>query len=192
MLAALITTLFTSLAVKEALSQVITSLTVTKTGTPTVQSAPGTITWNVTVTNTGDVTLTGVNVTDSRHGALGGFGALTPGATGFFTIVESDLPSGTYTDQAFAAGWYDPENLTVIGFSDLAECIVTPPNACISLTKTPSATCVLNGTAVSYLYNATNTGLTALTGAIIDNVFGRLGTLLICSLVVGLPSTFLM
>jgi hypothetical protein len=45
----------------------------------------------------------------------------------------------------------------------------------ISLTKTPSATRVLNGTTVSYLYNATNTGYTALTGAIYDNKFGDVG-----------------
>ena len=45
----------------------------------------------------------------------------------------------------------------------------------ISLTKTPSATRVVNGTAVSYLYNATNTGETALTGSIYDDQFGAVG-----------------
>jgi hypothetical protein len=105
------------------------SLTVTKTGVPLSQSAPGTITWNVTVTNTGDVTLTNVNVTDSRHGMLGAFGSLAPGGGGFFTIVETNLPSGDYIDQAFASGYYDPENLTVIGFSDLIECEVTDAGA---------------------------------------------------------------
>ncbi len=101
-------------------------LTVTKTGVPLTQSAPGTITWNVTVENTGDITLTGINVTDSRHGPLGSMGSLAPGGMGWFTIVETDLPSGIYTDQAFAAGWYAPENLTVIGFSDMIECVVVP------------------------------------------------------------------
>jgi hypothetical protein len=48
-------------------------------------------------------------------------------------------------------------------------------NAAILLTKTPSATRVLNGTTVSYLYNATNVGDTALTGAIYDSVFGEVG-----------------
>ena len=46
----------------------------------------------------------------------------------------------------------------------------------ISLTKTPSATRVLNGTTVSYLYNATNLGDTALTGAIYDDEFGLVGS----------------
>ena len=51
-----------------------------------------------------------------------------------------------------------------------------PPTASISLTKTPSATLVLSGTTVSYLYNATNTGETDLTGAIYDDVFGLVGS----------------
>jgi hypothetical protein len=51
-----------------------------------------------------------------------------------------------------------------------------PPTAGISLTKTPSATLVLSGTTVSYLYNATNTGETDLTGAIYDDVFGLVGS----------------
>jgi hypothetical protein len=51
-----------------------------------------------------------------------------------------------------------------------------PPEADISLTKTPSATKVVPGTAVSYLYNATNTGETALTGAIYDDQFGPVGS----------------
>jgi len=106
--------------------QVHPSLEVTKTGTPDTQLAPGTITWNVTVTNTGDVPLTNINVTDSRHGVLGSFSTLAPNATGFFTIVESNLQPGNYTDQAFAAGFFAPENLTVIAFSDPAVCIVKP------------------------------------------------------------------
>jgi hypothetical protein len=44
------------------------------------------------------------------------------------------------------------------------------------LTKTPSATKVVIGTPVSYLYNATNTGETALTGGIYDDQFGLVGS----------------
>jgi hypothetical protein len=51
-----------------------------------------------------------------------------------------------------------------------------PPSAGISLTKTASATKVLSGSSVSYLYNATNTGETDLTGAIYDDVFGPVGS----------------
>jgi len=61
----------------------------------------------VTVTNTGDVLLTAINVTDTRHGVLGSFGSLNPGASGWFTIVESSLPAGTYYDNATAYARYD-------------------------------------------------------------------------------------
>ena len=50
------------------------------------------------------------------------------------------------------------------------------PTAGISLTKTPSSTMVVVGSTVSYLYNATNTGETALTGAIYDDIFGAVGS----------------
>ena len=50
------------------------------------------------------------------------------------------------------------------------------PVAGISLTKTPSATKVVVGSSVSYLYNVTNTGETALTGAIYDDEFGAVGS----------------
>jgi hypothetical protein len=49
------------------------------------------------------------------------------------------------------------------------------PVADISLTLTPSATKVVIGSSVSYLYNVTNTGETPLTGAIYDDQFGPVG-----------------
>ena len=47
----------------------------------------------------------------------------------------------------------------------------------ILLTLTPSKTKVASGASVSYLYNVSNTGETALTGAIVDDVFGPVGNL---------------
>jgi uncharacterized repeat protein (TIGR01451 family) len=152
------------------------SLEVTKTGTPDTQSSPGTITWNVTVTNTGDVPLTGINVTDSRHGNLGAFGVLNPEETGFFTIVEYNLPSGKYTDQAFAAGYYAPENLTVIAFSDLVECEVTPPNASLTVTKTGTPDTQFAPGTITWNVTVTNTGDVPLTGVnVTDSRHGYLG-----------------
>jgi uncharacterized repeat protein (TIGR01451 family) len=102
-------------------------LDVTKTGTPAAQPAPGTVTWNVTVTNIGTVTLTGVNVTDSLHGYLGSTGSLGSGETIFFTIVETNLPAGVYTDVATAYGYYEPDDVVVTD-SGSAECVVGPTN----------------------------------------------------------------
>jgi hypothetical protein len=103
----------------------IASIEVTKTCEPCAQSAPGTITWNVTVTNTGTVTLNAVNATDSRHGYLGSVGTLDPGESIFFVIVEPDLQPDVYTDTATAYGWYQVGD-TVVTDSDTAECVVCP------------------------------------------------------------------
>ena len=92
---------------------------VCKTGTPKIQPFPGTITWNVTVTNTGQLPVTAVNVTDSQHGYLGSIGVLNPGQTVFFTVVESNLPPGTYVDNATAYAYYEPSD-SIISDSDSA------------------------------------------------------------------------
>ena len=98
---------------------------VTKTCEPCAQSAPGTVTWNVTVTNIGTVPLNGVNATDSRHGYLGSVGTLNPGQSIFFIIVDTDLQPGVFTDTANAYGWY-VETDTIVTDSGTAECVVTP------------------------------------------------------------------
>jgi len=98
-------------------------ISITKTGEPAEQLAPGTITWNVTVTNTGDVPLTAVNITDTRHGYLGSIGTLNPGQTIFFVVVETDLPPATYYDIATASGAYQ---LGIVSATDDAECVVNP------------------------------------------------------------------
>jgi hypothetical protein len=101
----------------------VPSISVEKTGSPEEQLAPGTITWNVTVTNTGAVPLNAVNITDTRHGYLGSIETLNPDQTIFFVIVETGLPPGTYNDSATAAGAYDFG--TVNDFDD-ASVIVKP------------------------------------------------------------------
>jgi uncharacterized repeat protein (TIGR01451 family) len=100
---------------------------VTKTGEPEHQRAPGTITWNVTVTNTGNVPLASVNVTDTLHGYLGSIGVLGPGQTIFFVIVETDVAAGVYNDVATAAGWYELGDIVVTDM-DCAKCVVGGPD----------------------------------------------------------------
>ena len=99
------------------------TIKVTKTGTPKIQPAPGVITWNVTVKNTGQAPVTAVNVTDSQHGYLGSIGTLNPGQTVFFVIVESSLPIGTYANNATAYAYYEPSD-SIISDSDCDVCYV--------------------------------------------------------------------
>ena len=92
------------------------------------QPAPGSVTWNVTVANTGDLPLVGINVTDSRHGLLGSVGTLDPGLSVYFLINETGLPAGFYTDNATAYGAFQPDSgpYVVISDSGIAECRVGP------------------------------------------------------------------
>ena len=101
----------------------VPTISVEKTCSPEEQLAPGTITWNVTVTNTGAIPLTAVNVTDTRHGYLGSIGTLNPSQTIFFVIVETGLPPGTYYDSATAVGAYE---FGTVSDYDNASCVVKP------------------------------------------------------------------
>jgi hypothetical protein len=101
----------------------VPTISVEKTCSPEEQLAPGTITWNVTVTNTGAIPLTAVNITDTRHGYLGSIGTLNPSQTIFFVIIETGLPPGTYYDNATAVGAYE---FGTISDSDDASCVVKP------------------------------------------------------------------
>ena len=103
----------------------VAGIRVTKVGKPGMQCPPGTITWNVTVTNIGTMPLYAVNVTDTLHGYLGSIGVLNAGETIFFVVVESALPAGVYTDEATAYGWYQAGDV-VFTDSDSAKCVVGP------------------------------------------------------------------
>jgi len=113
---------------------------VDKTGEPADQLAPGTITWTINVTNTGDVTLTAVNITDTRHDGLGSMLTLAPGQSVIYVIVETGLPPGTYYDNATAYGAYQ---LGIVSDWDDAVCVVRPVYVLkqfVNVTVLPGAT----------------------------------------------------
>jgi uncharacterized repeat protein (TIGR01451 family) len=97
------------------------AISVDKTCSPHDQLAPGTITWTVNVTNTGDVTLTGINLIDTRHGVLASGVILAPGESFSMIAVDSGLPPGTYYDNATAFGAHQ---LGTVSDWDDATCIV--------------------------------------------------------------------
>jgi hypothetical protein len=97
-------------------------ITVTKTGTPDTQIAPGTVTWTITVTNNGDVPLTNVVITDTRHGSIDTIATLAVSQTVTYTIVETSLGPGIYEDCATATGTHQLGEVTD---SDCAEVEVT-------------------------------------------------------------------
>lgn len=163
-------------------TQASPSLTLTKTAAPTsVATAPATVTYAFTLTNTGDVPLTGVRVDDPMFpGAAdvtytwpGAAGVLAPGeqatATATTSLTQPLFDAGVLTNTATATGeppaWYpgtDP-------VSPPATATVAPVHAPrIELTKTGTLTTAGTlptvGDTIEYGFVVRNTGNVTLTG----------------------------
>jgi hypothetical protein len=142
-------------------------LTVTPKATKVVSGTPVAYLYNVT--NTGELPLTGA-IYDDVFGAVGSFVNLQPNGWVGYNITHVITQNTTNTATAYGVDQYG-RNVTDSAFTF----VQVYSGAGIKLTVTPSKTKVVSGTPVSYLYNATNTGETALTGAIYDYTFGPVG-----------------
>ncbi|MFE4669361.1 hypothetical protein ACFRI7_31520 [Streptomyces sp. NPDC056716] len=131
--------------------------------------------YTYTVTNTGDVQLTGITVDDDRvNGVTCETTTLAPGAnttcTGTYTVTAEDVLRGTVTNVATAQGTTDGTTVTSPPDEETIT-VVTPAEPGLSLEKTVDASRVYRpGDQVTYTYTVTNTGGTELTGiAVTDN-----------------------
>jgi thermitase len=144
------------------------------TAEPTpVSQAGDVITCTYTVTNTGEVTLTGIAVTDNKLGNISlATTTLAPGAstttTATYTVTQADIDAGAdivntatvTTDQ----GVTDSDSATVA--------VVQEPDVNI-VTTADRASVSQAGDVISYTYTVTNTGQVTLTGiAVTDNKLG--------------------
>jgi glyoxylate utilization-related uncharacterized protein len=170
MLIALIAGLLASVPVYEAHAYAYARISLTKTPSATKVLNGTTVSYLYNATNTGYTALTGA-IYDDNFGTVGYFVDLAPGGWVGFNVSHVLTHSTYNVATAYGVDEYG-HNVTSTACAYIK---VYNPYARISLTKTPSATKVLNGTTVSYLYNATNTGYTALTGAIYDDNFGLVG-----------------
>lgn len=171
MLVALIVGLFASFPVYEVNAHPYARISLTKTPSATRVLNGTTVTYLYNATNTGYTALTGA-IYDDEFGAVGYFVDLAPGGWVGFNVSHVLTHSTYNVATAFGVDQYG-HNVTSTASAYIR---VRNPCAGLLLTKTPSATRVLTGTAVSYLYNVTNTGDTALTGAIYDDEFGLVGS----------------
>jgi uncharacterized repeat protein (TIGR01451 family) len=147
-----------------------------------------TVIYRYKVSNTGDITLTGIKVNDDIYGSVTlGKTTLAPGESTGGTIthvvVESDIPSVTDTATAICT---DPFGRTVTDTDDCTTKVEIAPGISIEKTASLTGTCpgsdplaVSIGDMVTYCYNVTNTGDVTLTGVTVnDNIYGSvtLGT----------------
>ncbi|MEV7777631.1 Ig-like domain-containing protein [Kitasatospora sp. NPDC088351] len=164
------------------------ALTIAKSVTPTTVSAAGqTVTYSFLVTNTGNVALTGVEVTETAFSGTGTAPTATcpqttlaPGAsttcTATYTVTQADVDSGTITNTAIATGT-PPSGAPVTSPPSNAEVTaVRTPMLTIAKSVTPT-TVSAAGQTVTYSFLVTNTGNVALTGVeVTETAFSGTGT----------------
>ena len=165
---------YTNLAtdVDSAFVQVHSGVNISLTMTPSKTSVvPGTpVSYLYNVSNIGEVPLTG-NITDDTFGAVGTFVNLQPGGWVGYNVTHIITQNTTNTATAYGFDQYT--NLA----TDVDSAFVQVHSGVnISLTMTPSKTKVLSGSSITYFYEVTNTGNSALTGSVIDDKLGLVGT----------------
>ena len=168
------------------------SLSIVKSANPTTVSAANqAVAYTFTVTNTGNVTLTDVGVTDNPVSPAGGVtptcqGLTNPvgtcsGATttlapgqiatfgGTYTVTQADIDQGSIVDSATATGT-PPSGRDVTANSDIVTVdVIDSPG--LALVKSANPTLVMTaGTPVTYTFTVTNSGNETLTNVGVTDV----------------------
>ncbi|MCM3778694.1 DUF7507 domain-containing protein [Microbacterium hydrocarbonoxydans] len=151
------------------------ALTIDKTATPTAITAAGqTITYSFLVTNTGNVTLTNVTVTETDFSGTGdlsaiacpaGAASLAPGASvtcsATYIVTQADVDAGSVTNAATSTGT-PPNTLTPPPVSPPDEVTVgIPPAPAITVVKSADEAAqddIAVGQVITYSFLVTNTG----------------------------------
>ncbi|MGV8886286.1 MAG: DUF7507 domain-containing protein [Microbacteriaceae bacterium] len=178
------TTTGTSTQVTLATVAAAPSLTTTKTGSPTGTVSVGqTITYTFTVRNTGNVTLTGLALTDPLSGlsaitVTGGTGTLasldpnqTVIATATYTVTQANVDAGSVRNTATTTG-KAPNGATITGVSAQSVISTVASAPAITLVKSgslPTGSANKVGDVVTYTFTLTNSGNVTLTAASITD-----------------------
>ena len=154
------------------------AVTLKKTaGTPAANKAGSTVPYTFLVTNTGNVTLTSVAVTDGRVGTVScPVTQLAPGAattcTATYTLTQADVNAGHVINTASVSA-NPPSGAAVTG----TDTVTLPIPAAPALTldkQAGTATGNTAGSTVPYTFLVTNTGNVTLTGVAVTDA--RVGT----------------
>ncbi|WP_372968591.1 beta strand repeat-containing protein, partial [Microbacterium sp.] len=188
------TTPVTSTSGAVTTSTVAASAAIVTTKTGALQSgssgrAGDTIVWSLTLRNAGNVTLTGVSVTDSVPGVStpaygtwpsGTAGVLQPGqtvtATATSVISQTDVNSGAVSNTATGSGT-PPTGAAVTSTAPATVSLASAPG--LTLTKTGAVTSGNGsvGSTITYSFSARNTGNVTLTGVAIADPHAGLSAL---------------
>ncbi|GAA4212602.1 hypothetical protein GCM10022289_43680 [Pedobacter jeongneungensis] len=176
------------------------AFTFTKVASGTVPTVVGgTLNYNLTVINTGNVTLTNIVVTDANATVSGSpVATLAPGATVTLTathvLTQADINAGSVTNQASATA-KDPQGNNVTKVSDDPN-TTTPndatvtsitANASMSLTKVATNSVSKVGDVINYNIVVTNTGNVTLTNVAVTDAGADAGSITPAGIVSLLP-----
>ncbi len=143
---------------------------IVKTADPSAVIAGGEVTYTFVVTNTGDVPLFDLTVTDDKLGLIDTIATLDVGES--VTLTATTTLDVTTTNVATVVGYDELEHEV----TDSDDATVPVYNPSISIVKTVSADTVLSGETVTYTYLVTNTGDIALSGVSVDDdILGFIG-----------------
>src|SRR5665647_388663 len=150
------------------------ALNITKTANPeTYNVVDQTITYNYNVTNTGNVPVSGITVTDNKTSViLDNNEDLAPGTsvngTATYTITQDDINAGSVTNNANATGTFNGQE---VKSNNVNATVTAEQNPALNITKTanPETYNVVEQT-ITYNYNVTNTGNVPVSGiTVTDN-----------------------
>jgi len=146
------------------------ALSLTKVPSSTTAKVGDTVTYRFTVTNTGNVTIKGLNLTDDKLGTIKTDKTeLAPGAvasaSATHVILESDLP-GPLTNLATIQGT-DSQNKPVTATATAT--IALTYTAGLAVTKTPSSNTAKVGDTVTYQFSVKNNGSVTINGLALND-----------------------
>ncbi|NLN93066.1 MAG: DUF11 domain-containing protein, partial [Candidatus Hydrogenedens sp.] len=138
---------------------------------PTLPVAGTTINYTITVTNTGNVTLSDVMVNDALTGLADGPLTLLPGEDKVYNetyvVLQSDVDNGTLANTATATG-KDPDGGDVDDDDDVTLTVTKAP--AIEVTKVADVTALpVAGTTINYTITVTNTGNVTLSDVMVND-----------------------
>jgi len=141
--------------------------------------AGDTVNWSFTIRNSGNVTLTAVEILERTTGVSartyswpGTAGILQPGqtatATATSTLTQTDVDAGSIINTAYGRGT-TPQSTTTTS-ADTAATVALAPRGTLTLTKTASTTTGIRlDDTITYTLTARNTGNVTLTGVTITD-----------------------
>jgi uncharacterized repeat protein (TIGR01451 family) len=154
------------------------ALTLAKTADPTTVSAVGdTVDYSFLVTNTGNVSVTGIGIKEGTFSGTGTLSTITCPAstlaagddetcTASYDVTQADLDAGTVKNTATATG---KAGAATVSSAASSATVTATQNPALSLTKSADPTTVTAaGQTVTYQFAVTNTGNVTVTGIGID------------------------